>query len=84
MSALSRPVLIPLAVDVLGGLHKTALATLTKLGRQVARTVGKEESDVVRQWLSVLLMQDNMAMLCSRAPSYPMPDIDGDMDHEDE
>ena len=74
---------IPLAVDVMGGWHKVALATLTRLGRQVARTVGKEEADAVRQLrqrLSVLLMRDNMAMLSSRAPTYPTAEVDGDDD----
>ena len=36
---------IPLAVDTFGGWHKMALETIAKLGRQLARVVGRDESD---------------------------------------
>ena len=34
---------LPLAVDTLGGWHTAALDTNNRLGRQVARNVGREE-----------------------------------------
>ena len=72
---------LPVAVDTLGGWHPSALATIKKLGGQLARNVGREDGEVVRhlrQRLSVLLVRDNLAMLCARTPSYPSPDVDGD------
>ena len=61
---------VPMAVDTFGGWHGAALDVLQKLGRQVARQVGKEEEDGVRQLrqrVSVLLTRDNVAMLGSRS-----------------
>ena len=57
---------IPIAVDTLGGWHPTALETITKQGRQLARNVGKEDQEVVRhlcQSLAVLLVRDNVVLL---------------------
>ena len=74
---------LPVAVDTFGGWHPSALATLKKLGRQLARNVGREDAEVVRhlsQRLSILLVRDNVALLCARTPSFPSPDIDGDVD----
>ena len=74
---------VPLAVDTFGGWHGAALDVLSKLGRQVARQVGKEEEDGVRQLrqrVSVLLTRDNVAMLGSRSPDIPPACIDGDVD----
>ena len=45
-------------VDTLGGYNQEVLATLTRLGRLLARVVGKEEAGVVfhlRQRVGVLL-----------------------------
>ena len=73
---------VPLAVDTFGGWHGAALDVLSKLGRQVARQVGKEEEDGVRQLrqrVSVLLTRDNVAMLGSRSPDIPPACIDGDI-----
>ena len=56
---------------------------LVKLGRQLARQLGKEEEEVTRQLrqrLSVLLTRDNVAMLGSRAPTLPPASVDGDID----
>ena len=39
---------LPLAVDTFGGWHKVGLKTITRLGRQLARNLGKEEDEVVR------------------------------------
>ena len=49
----------PMAVDTLGGWHSSALDVLIKLGRQLARVVGKKEGGTVRQLrqrLAVLLV----------------------------
>ena len=49
---------VPMAVETFGGWHGAALDVLQKLGRQVARQVGREEEDGVRQLrqrVSVLL-----------------------------
>ena len=40
---------IPLAVDTFGGWHGAALDVIVKLGRQLARQLGKEEEEVTRQ-----------------------------------
>ena len=76
-------VFVPLAVDTFGGWHSSALPILAKLGRQVASNTGREGQEVVRhlrQRLAVLLVRDNVAMLCARTPSFPPPDIDGDIE----
>ena len=60
-----------LAVDTFGVCHEAGLKTLTKLGRQLA--TGREEGDNVRhlrQRVAVLLARENMAMLCSRTPTF--------------
>ena len=72
---------LPMAVDSFGGWHKAALAALTRLGRQLARTLGGEEKVQVRhlrQRLGVLLARDNVAMICSRTPTFPGAEIDGE------
>ena len=71
---------LPVAVNTLGGWPPSALATIRKLGCQLARNVGREYSEVVRylrQRLSVLLMRDNMAMMCARTPTCPTSEVDG-------
>ena len=75
---------IPLAVDTLGGWHPIALKTITRLGRQLARNIGKEDVECVRhlrQRLAVLLVRDNVALLCARTPTFPAPEVDGDDDY---
>ena len=70
---------LPMAVDSFGGWHKAALAALTRLGRQLARTLGSEEKVQVRhlrQRVGVLLVRDNVAMMCSRSPTFPTAEID--------
>ena len=74
---------VPLAVDTLGGWHPTALSSITKLGRQLARNVGREDQEVVRhlrQRLAVLLVRDNVAMICARTPTFSTPETDGIQD----
>ena len=74
---------LPLAVDTLGGWHKVGLKTITRLGRQLARNLGKDEDEVVRhlrQRLGVLIARDNAAMMASRHPTFAPPEVDGDPD----
>ena len=74
---------VPLAVDTLGGWHPSALPIITRLGRQVASNVGREGDEVVRhfrQRLGVLLVRDNVAMLCGRTPSFAPPEVNSDLE----
>ena len=59
------------------------LKTITRLGRQLARNLGKDEDEVVRhlrQRLGVLIVRDNAAMMASRHPTFAPPEVDGDPD----
>ena len=59
------------------------LATITKLGRQLARNLGKDEDEMVRhlrQRLGVLIARDNAMMMSSRHPTFAPADVDGDQD----
>ena len=74
---------LPLAVDTFGGWHKVGLKTITRLGRQLARNLGKDEDEVVRhlrQRLGVLIARDNAAMMASRHPTFATPEVDNDPD----
>ena len=74
---------LPLAVDTFGGWHKVGLKTITRLGRQLARNLGKDEDGVARhlhQRLGVLIVRDNAAMMASRHPTFAPPEVDGDPD----
>ena len=76
-------VFLPLAVDTLGGWHPEALYTIARLGRQVASTTGKEGDEVVRhlrQRLAILLVRDNVSMLCARTPTFLPAEVDGDLE----
>ena len=56
-------------------------AMLSRLGRQLARNVGKEDEDCIRhlrQRLAVPLVRDNVALLCARTPTFPDPEVDGE------
>ena len=72
----------PLAVDTFGRWHKARLKTLEKLGRQLARNIGREEGDTVchlRQQVAVLLAWDNMAMLASRTTTFTPANVNGEL-----
>ena len=74
---------LPMAVDTLEGWHPEALAIIKRLGRQLARNVGKLDEEVVChlcQRLGVLLVRDNVAMLCARTPTFPPAEVDGEDD----
>ena len=54
-----------MSVDISGGWHPSALATIKKLGCQLARNVGREDTEVarhLRQRISILLERDNVVM----------------------
>ena len=73
---------IPLPVETLGGWHKKAVEQFRKLARAQARSTGKEEEDAIRhlfQRLGVLLVKGNAALLLNRIPSFPLPELDGDL-----
>ena len=73
---------IPLPVETLGGWHDKACDQIKKLARAQARSSGKEEGDAVRhlfQRLGVLLVKGNSALMLNRIPSFPLPEIDGDL-----
>ena len=73
-------VFAPLAVDTLGGWHVSALAVIDKLGRQLARAVGRDEAATVlhlRQRLGVVLLRDNVSLLASRAPVEESAQVTG-------
>ena len=74
---------VPLVVDTFGGWHEASIAAIKRLGKQVGRAVGKEESEAVsqlRQRLAVMLAKDNASMITARAPTVTPADIDGDAD----
>ena len=57
---------VAIVVDNFDGWYSTALQTLSKLGRQLARVAGREEDETVRhlrQRLTVVLVRDNMNIL---------------------
>ena len=61
--------ILPLAVDSFGGWHKVGLKTITRLGRQLARNLVKDEDEGgshIRRRLGVLIVRDNAAMMASR------------------
>ena len=71
---------VPLPVETLGGWDSRAIKVIGKLGRQLARHCGKEDSEIIShtfQRLSILLMRGNASLLLSRSPSYIPQHIDG-------
>ena len=77
---------LPLAVEVLGGWHPEAVVAITKLGKQLARHLGREEAVTVRhlfQRLSTLLVRGNAHLIMNRDPAQPHPEVDGDHDTGD-
>ena len=73
---------IPLPVESLGGWHKRAVDQLRKLAKAQARSTGKEEDESIRhlfQRLGVLVVKGNAALLLNRIPSFPLPELDGDL-----
>ena len=55
--------------------------TFEKVERHLARNIGKEDEKCVchlRQRLVILLVCDNVALLCGRTPTFPTPEVDSD------
>ena len=53
-----------------------------RLVREHLSITGKEEGDAIRhlfQRLGVLLVKGNAALMLNRIPSFPLPEIDGDL-----
>ena len=73
-------VFAPLAVDTLGGWHDSALVVIDKLGRHLARAVGRVEAALMlhlRQRLGVVFLRDNVSLLGSRAPVKASAQVTG-------
>ena len=72
-------VFVPLALESLGGWHKAAVREVKKLGGALARHSGTEESAAIThlfQWLSVLLMKENSALIVNCVPDNVNSSID--------
>ena len=67
-----------LAVNTFGGWNKVGLATIIKLGRQLARNLEKDEDEVVRHLRQRPGVRNNATMMASRNPTFAPPEIDGD------
>ena len=75
-------VFLPLAVETLGGLHKTAVQQMKRLAAALARQTGQDESIATShlfQRYSLNLMRGNAAMMTTRIPDddFPQAQIDG-------
>ena len=73
---------IPLPVETLGGWDKKAVDQFSKLARAQATSLGQEEDHAIRhlfQRLGVLLVKGNADLLLNRIPSFPLPELDGDI-----
>ena len=71
---------------MLGGWHPKALDVIARLGRQLTHNVTIEGGEVMchlRQHLGFLLVQDNMAMMCSHMPTFAPLEVDGDADRDE-
>ena len=71
---------IPMPVETLGGWHDRAVDQIRKLGRAVARSMGRDDSEVTRhlfQRLGVLLAKGNATLFLNRVPTFPLPEVDG-------
>jgi hypothetical protein len=56
-----------------------------KPARAQARSTGKKEEDAIRhlfQRLGVLVVKGNAALLLNRIPSFPLPELDGDLSYK--
>ena len=63
-----------LPFEVLGGLHKCTTDTIKKLGQALARSSGKDDSEVTRHLygrLSVLLMKGNASLILNCDKPHP-------------
>ena len=75
---------IPIPVECTGGWHSKSVEVISKLGKQLARQTGREETQAVEhlfQRLSVSLAKANASLLTSRQPSHAPQIVDGDIDN---
>ena len=75
-------VFLPLAVETLGGLHKTAVQQMKRMAAALARHTGQEESVTTShlfQRFSLNLMRGNAGMMTTRIPEddFPQAQVDG-------
>ena len=73
-------------VDTIGGCHHFALATITRLGRQLARNEEHDTGEMechLRQMLVVLLDKGNVTMLVACTPTFAQPEVERDLDKEE-
>ena len=73
-------VFIPMPVETLGGWHEQSSLQVKKIGSDLARHTGQEESEANRhlaQRLSVLHAKGIAAPLLNRSPTFPSPKVDG-------
>ena len=73
----------PLPVETFGGWHQQAINVISKIGLQLARHQGSDESEVKKhlfEGLSILLMRSNAALILSRSPDFAPSNIDGVVD----
>ena len=77
-------VVLPLAVETLGGIHRVAVEQLKRLGAAVGRHQGCDERVSSRQLfqrLSITLMRGNAALILGRRPDedFAPAEVDGVM-----
>ena len=75
-------VLLPFALETLGGLHKGAITQVKLIATALARCKGVNEGEATGQLfgrLSLILMKANSLMLSTRCQDadFPSPAIDG-------
>ena len=75
-------VFLPLAVETLGGLHKTAVQQMKRLAAALARQTGQDESIATShlfQRYSLNLMRGNAALVMTRKPDSDLApaEVDG-------
>ena len=71
---------VPVAIDTFGSWHSLALETIGRLSQELARATDGELGVVcrhLRQQLAICFLQDNVAMLGARRPTFASPEVDG-------
>ena len=71
----------PVVMEFLGGWHADAVATVSKLARQLASHT-EETSRHLFLRLGLLLMLGNAALILNRTPSHFDAVVDGDLDFD--
>ena len=71
---------LPLPIEVLGGFHEAGVHLVKRLGQDLARSSGQEDSSIVKHLfgrLAVLLQRGNSQLMCNRLPQPSAPNING-------